>query len=165
MINYFDKVVIKTENLLLLISLILLFIMMLIITFSVIGRSFFNHPFAWSVEFSEYILLYITLLSAPWILRNGAHVKLEMFVDMLPNKTKNVIYVLTLLLSAFACFILSIFSFEYMIDHYIKETVMYKLVQLPKYILYIPIFVGSFVLLLRFIILIGENLLHQIENI
>src|SRR5699024_10882396 len=107
--TYLDKGVTKTENLLLLIYSILLFIMMLIITCSVIGSSFFYHPFAWSVEFGEYILLYITLFSAPWILRNGAHVKLEMFVDTLPNKTKIVIYVLTLLLSAFACFILSIF--------------------------------------------------------
>lgn len=41
---------------------------------------------AWSNEVSEYILYLITLLSAPWLLRAGQHIRVDIVLRALPRR-------------------------------------------------------------------------------
>lgn len=62
-------------------------IMMLGIFVDVILRFFFNKPSGWVVEYAEYSLLYITFLSAAWVLREQRHVKLDLVLERIkPGK-------------------------------------------------------------------------------
>ena len=56
-------------------------IMMLGVFVDVILRFFFNKPSGWVVEYAEYSLLYITFLSAAWVLREQRHVKLDLMLE------------------------------------------------------------------------------------
>ena len=41
---------------------------------------------AWSNEVSEYILYLVTLLSAPWLLRQGRHIRVDILLRALPPR-------------------------------------------------------------------------------
>ena len=49
----------------------------------VVMRYFIGLPTRWVNEFSEYALLWLAFLAAPWVLREEAHVKVEMLTDAL----------------------------------------------------------------------------------
>ncbi len=86
-----DKWVSRLENLFVFLACLLLLTMVAIITLSVAGRFFFNSPFAWTVEVSEYIMLFITFFTASWILKQAGHVQLDLLISKLnANSSKNI---------------------------------------------------------------------------
>ena len=42
--------------------------------------------FPWLLEISEYALFVATFLAAPWVLRQGAHVRVDLLVTSLPKR-------------------------------------------------------------------------------
>src|SRR5215475_6409438 len=42
---------------------------------------------SWSNEVSEYILYLVTLLSAPWLLRRGQHIRVDILLRAVPKRT------------------------------------------------------------------------------
>lgn len=148
--QFVDNWLSRIENIFIVFSSVLLFVMVFIITLSVIGRFFFNSPFAWSVEFSEYIMLYVTMFSVSWILRQSAHVKLEILIDKVTEKTRKLLNLVTNVLGLVACAILTWFASIVTFDYYQRGLIMYKLVHMPEYIVLLPIAIGSLLLTLRF---------------
>ncbi len=51
-------------------------------------RSVLNRPIIWATEIVEYMLLYVTFLATAWLLREGAHVKIELVLDRLNIKPR-----------------------------------------------------------------------------
>jgi TRAP-type C4-dicarboxylate transport system permease small subunit len=70
---------------------VLLFLMMLMICADVLLRNIVLIPrvrgLAWSNEVSESALYLITMLTAPWILRRGQHIRVDIVLVALPQKT------------------------------------------------------------------------------
>ena len=70
---------------------VLLFLMMLMICADVLLRNVVLVPglrgLAWSNEVSESMLYLITLLTAPWILRRGQHIRVDIVLVAIPKKT------------------------------------------------------------------------------
>jgi TRAP-type C4-dicarboxylate transport system permease small subunit len=70
---------------------VLLFLMMLMICADVLLRNVVLIPgmqgLAWSNEVSESMLYLITMLTAPWILRRGQHIRVDIVLVALPKKT------------------------------------------------------------------------------
>jgi TRAP-type C4-dicarboxylate transport system permease small subunit len=69
----------------------LLFLMMLMICADVLLRNVLLIPgmrgLAWSNELSESMLYLITMLTAPWILRRGQHIRVDIVLVAIPKKT------------------------------------------------------------------------------
>ena len=69
----------------------LLFLMMLMICADVLLRNVVLIPglrgLAWSNEVSESMLYLITMLTAPWILRRGQHIRVDIVLVAIPKKT------------------------------------------------------------------------------
>lgn len=67
-----------------------LFIMMLMICADVLLRNVplvkSLHGLSWADEVSEYMLYLITMLSAPWLLRQGRHIRIDIVLRVLPAK-------------------------------------------------------------------------------
>ena len=78
-----------SDGLAVLASLILL-AMMLIICGDVLTRNVaipgFSRGLAWSNEISELMLYAITMLAAPWLLREGRHIRVDILLRALPRK-------------------------------------------------------------------------------
>jgi TRAP-type C4-dicarboxylate transport system permease small subunit len=73
-----------------LVACALLFLMMLMICADVLLRNVALIPglrgLAWSNEVSESMLYLITMLTAPWILRRGQHIRVDIMLVAIPKK-------------------------------------------------------------------------------
>lgn len=55
-----------------------------LIVIDVILRNVARAPLGYSVELSEYTMLFITTLTAPWLLKRGEHVRIDLLLQRLP---------------------------------------------------------------------------------
>jgi TRAP-type C4-dicarboxylate transport system permease small subunit len=60
--------------------------MVVLVTADIILRNTIGTGFAWSNEITEYALYIITLLTAPWLLRRGQHVRIDMLLVIVPAR-------------------------------------------------------------------------------
>src|SRR5256714_11157543 len=66
------------------IAAVTLLAMVTLVTADIILRNAIGIGFAWSNEVTEYALYLITLLTAPWLLRRGQHVRIDMMLVIVP---------------------------------------------------------------------------------
>jgi TRAP-type C4-dicarboxylate transport system permease small subunit len=60
--------------------------MVALVTADIVLRNTLGTGFAWSNEVTEYALYFITLLTAPWLLRRGQHVRIDMALVIVPPR-------------------------------------------------------------------------------
>lgn len=60
------------------------------IVLSVLIRNFGGQPSAWFFVSTEYSLFYLTLLGAPWLVREQGHVYIELLTAALPKRILNI---------------------------------------------------------------------------
>ena len=61
-----------------------LFAMVAVVTGDIVLRNVARGGFLWANEVSEYALYLMTLLTAPWLLRRGAHIRLDLVLMIVP---------------------------------------------------------------------------------
>jgi TRAP-type C4-dicarboxylate transport system permease small subunit len=71
---------------LMLLAAVLVLTMTLMIGADVILRNVGAGGVSWSNEVSEYILYLVTLLSAPWLLRRGQHIRVDIVLRAVPKR-------------------------------------------------------------------------------
>lgn len=65
--------------------------LMISVIISVLMRNSGMQPFAWLFTSGEYGLLYITMLGAPWLVREKGHVHIELVTSALPPRLFRVV--------------------------------------------------------------------------
>jgi TRAP-type C4-dicarboxylate transport system permease small subunit len=65
---------------------LMLLAMVVLVTADIVLRNTLGTGFAWSNEVTEYALYLTTLLTAPWLLRRGQHVRIDMFLVIVPPR-------------------------------------------------------------------------------
>lgn len=68
------------------VAALLLLAMVILVTGDIILRNVANTGFVWANEVSEYALYLITVLTAPWLLRRGQHVRLDLILGAVPRR-------------------------------------------------------------------------------
>jgi TRAP-type transport system small permease protein len=68
------------------VAALLVLAMTLMIGGDVLSRNIGSGGIPWSNEVSEYILYLVTLLSAPWLLRRGQHIRVDILLRVLPPR-------------------------------------------------------------------------------
>jgi len=68
------------------IAAVILLAMVALVTADIVLRNTLGVGFAWSNEVTEYALYIITLLTAPWLLRRGQHVRIDMMLVIVPPR-------------------------------------------------------------------------------
>ncbi len=71
-------------------GLMLIWIMVSVIA-SVVMRNLGLQPFAWLFTSAEYGLLYMTMLGAPWLVREKGHVHIELVTAALPDGPRHML--------------------------------------------------------------------------
>src|SRR6516162_8788057 len=61
---------------------LILLAMVVIVTADILLRNVVGASFSWANEVSEYALYLMTLLTAPWLLRRGQHVRLDIILTI-----------------------------------------------------------------------------------
>jgi TRAP-type transport system small permease protein len=65
---------------------LILLAMVVIVAADIVLRNIMGAGFAWANEVSEYALYLMTLLTAPWLLRRGQHVRLDIILTLVPPR-------------------------------------------------------------------------------
>ena len=70
---------------------LLVLLMVALILFDVISRSFFNAPTVWAFDIVRFALLYATFLGLAPALEKGSHVVVDMFDSLLPKSIRSAV--------------------------------------------------------------------------
>ena len=73
-------------NALAVLAALTLLAMVVVVTGDIILRNLTRTGFPWANEVSEYALYVITLLTAPWLLRRGQHVRIDLILTLFPTR-------------------------------------------------------------------------------
>ena len=68
---------------------------MVLVIINVFSRYFFNAPIAWVEEVATSCFVYTVFVGAAWCLRTRQHVGVDLLVDKLPEKARDVVHLLT----------------------------------------------------------------------
>ena len=136
--------------------------LMVSVIVSVFMRNFGMQPFAWLFTSAEYGLLYMTMLGAPWLVRERGHVHIELVTAVLPEGLRNIISRLVALLCVVVCLVLAYKGFELFITNIQRNDFDVRAYYFPRWLLTItfPLSFGFMVIeFSRFVV--GSELLHS----
>lgn len=128
---------------------------------SVAMRNAGIQPFAWLFTSAEYGLLYMTMLGAPWLVREKGHVHIELVTAMLPDGLRQVVSRLVALLCVLVCVVLAWKGFELCLSNIERNDFDVRAYYFPKWLLTMafPLSFGCMVVeFSRFVF--GRELLH-----
>jgi TRAP-type C4-dicarboxylate transport system permease small subunit len=127
-----------------------LFAMMLVICVDVLLRNVRLIPgvysVAWANEATEYSLYLITLLTAPWLLRQGQHIRVDVFLRMVPPRIAWYCEWLCDLTAFVVCLLIAYASWKATLSSMAINAMVVKTLALPEWWLLAPMQV-CFVLL------------------
>lgn len=147
-----DRHLTSLENLAVTLAGVAVVVMILAVSYGVLGRKVFGLATAWTLEISEYSLLFVTFLAAPWVLRQHGHVNVDVVVTSLSDNWRKRFQVVTYAVAAVATLILFYFSFETTLSYYSRGVILRKVLEIPQWMIIGVIPVGSFLLSLRLIV-------------
>jgi TRAP-type C4-dicarboxylate transport system permease small subunit len=124
---------------------------MLIVCLDVILRYFLNCPIIWGIEICEYILLGIAFFSAPGLLREEEHVKVEIVLYYMKPKSQALLNTITSVLGAVVFFVITWYAAKTTWGHFVRSVPIMKSLRIPMAPLLAVITVGTFLLFIQFV--------------
>ncbi|WP_282605740.1 TRAP transporter small permease [Pelagibius sp. Alg239-R121] len=128
----------------------LILAMSLWITYDVLSRYFFDAASPWAFDLSEYALVWITFLGAPWVLMQDRHVRIEILVEALPVAMQRVLGVLVCLTAIAVCAVLTWRTGIAAIEYLERNIMMPRIWRIPRVWPYCVIPLGCGFLTLAF---------------
>lgn len=115
-------------------------------------RAFFNIPLAWGVEGSQIGLLFITFLSAAWLLKRNKHISVDLVLFRIGPKSRAILNGITSILGAIIVSPLVWYGITVTIDHYRRGIFRTSSLNIPDVIVLWAIPLGSLLLFVQFVI-------------
>ncbi|WP_428667038.1 TRAP transporter small permease [Reyranella sp.] len=106
----------------------------------------------WLIELSEYLLYAGTFLAAPWVLRQGNHVRVDMLFVALPKRLAVRLEQLVDLLGFGISLVLLYYGSAVVSDAWRTDMVAYKTWYVPEWLLFLAIPVGALLLAVEFVL-------------
>jgi len=142
---------------------IVVFAAIVVVVFSqVVSRFVFNAPFSWSEELARYLQVWLILLTSAAVLRKGLHLAVDYAVHSLPAPAKRFLRIVNLGFIIFFLLVVMISG-----SMLIAATLSHKTpaLQLPMWLVYLALPVGSLLMLLETIaLLLKETISRETER-
>lgn len=138
--------------------------LMIAVILSVGMRNLGIQPWAWLFTSTEYALLYMTMLSAPWLVREKGHVHIELVTAVLPPMLRRIVSRGVALACVLVSLILAWKGFDLIQTNIARNDYDVRAYYFPRWILTIsfPICFGLMAVeFSRFVF--GEELMHSGE--
>ena len=141
----------RTLNVLAVVAGILVVGTMLLVTAEVIMRHFFNRPIVWVIEIIQYALVFITFLAAAWLLRKEGHVIMDLLVNRLSAKSRDLANVITSTVAAIMCLVVTWFGIVVGVDYYQIDYIYQGTLTIPSFYLEAVVPLGTLLLSIQFL--------------
>lgn len=125
--------------------------MALWITYEVVMRYVFSSPTIWAGDLSEYTMLWGTFLAGPWLAREGGHVSLDTLTSHLSPRRQRWLGIVASLVSAAVCAVLVWQGVDATVDAFNRGQMIARSWQVPRWLVWSAIPVGSFFMLIEFL--------------
>lgn len=135
-----------------------------ILTCAAVVFRYAGRPIGWSIEVTEYALLYITFLSAPWILRRGEHVRIDVLVENVPRGFQRGFAILGAIIGIASSAAVTYYGAILAYEAYGSGILMLKTLRVPRYLVLGVIPFGTSMLVLQFIRMLGGLLRRADDN-
>lgn len=133
-------------------AVILIYASMLIICIEVlIMRSLLDLTTVWVIEVTSFGLVFITFLSTSWLLKEDAHIKMDLVTSRLKPKARALMDMTTSIVGAILCLVLTVFGFIACLESFKGGTLSQESLRIPFYTLYVVIPLGFLLLTVGFI--------------
>lgn len=127
-------------------------VVVLLICLDIFMRNAGLRSLPWMVEVTEYVLYAGTFLAAPWVLRQGSHVRVDLLLISVPKAVARRIEQLADLCGLIASLVMVYYGTIVMADAYVSKMVQFKALAVPEWILLLPIPIGCSLLALEFLL-------------
>lgn len=104
-----------------------------LVTLNVILRGLGITNFPWLLEVSEYVLYIGTFLAAPWVLRLGAHVRVDLLIGVLPGTAARRVGIAADVLGLLLCLVLARHGWNVTADAFSRGDMMFKELVIPEW--------------------------------
>jgi C4-dicarboxylate transporter DctQ subunit len=131
-------------------------VLAVVVIWGVVLTYVFKSSDIFSVEMSEYLLVFICFLSVPYILREGRHVRVDALVQLLSPKSRWRVELMASILAMSFCALVVWKAAGVTLLNYQRGFRSASLVSLPLWIPYLIITLGFLILTLQYIVVIRE---------
>lgn len=125
------------------------------ITYDVLTRYFLDYSSPWSFDLSEYTLVWVTFLGAPWVLLQDRHVRIELLVDVLPVKVQRILGMIVCVIAILTCAVLAWRTGLAAMQYIDRNVMMPRIWRIPRIWPYSIIPIGSVLLGIAFCLRLG----------
>jgi TRAP-type C4-dicarboxylate transport system permease small subunit len=132
--------------------------LLILVFHEVVVRYALNSPTLFSVEISEYLLVFVAFISAGWVLKEDRHVRMLAVIDLLPEKARLVADILSSVGVMIFCGVLAWKGGQTTIMAFTGDYHSSSLLNFPLWIPYSLIPLGAFILGFQYIIRIGDRI-------
>ena len=129
----------KLLNLLAIAAALTLLAMVVMVTADILLRNLTRTGFAWSNEISEYALYVITLLTAPWLLRRGQHVRIDLVLTLVPLRLAWLMEAVGDIVGFAVCLIMMRYGLKMTLDSALLGSITIKNLVFPEWWLLWPL--------------------------
>jgi TRAP-type C4-dicarboxylate transport system permease small subunit len=147
-LEHFRKVIHRATYSLCVLGMFLAIPLMLITTFDVLGRAFFNKPIPGTLELSEYMLAIIILLGAAYTQQVQGHVGVDFLTSKFSPRGQKICKIITDLASLFIITILAVYGYI----EGIHETAVSDQLRVPQWPFKLLVAVGGFMLWMEILV-------------
>jgi TRAP-type C4-dicarboxylate transport system permease small subunit len=106
----------------------------------------------WLIELSEYLMYAGTFLAAPWVLRQGNHVRVDMLLVALPKRLAIRLEQVVDLIGLAISLVLLYYGSAVVSDAWRSNMVAYKTWYVPEWLIYLAIPSGALLLAIEFVL-------------
>ncbi|MBI3709202.1 MAG: TRAP transporter small permease [Proteobacteria bacterium] len=140
----------------------LLVAMMAVICLDVTLRNLLLPSSSHLFTFTEYALLFVTMLGAPWLMRQKGHVFVEVVVESLPPGPRRVLLRAVAAVSVVACAILAWAALGITIDNFLRAEKDVRSMDFPRWILMASMVFGFTMLAVECVrYVVGRETMHD----
>ncbi|MFL6796686.1 MAG: TRAP transporter small permease [Xanthobacteraceae bacterium] len=125
--------------------------MVVLVAGDVVLRNVSRGGIAWANEVSEYALYLMTLLTAPWLLRRGQHVRLDLLLTVLPPRLAWGVEALGDLLGLAVCLVLIRYGTTMTLESVRLNAVTIKNLVFPEWWLLAPLPIAFLLIAIEFV--------------
>jgi TRAP-type C4-dicarboxylate transport system permease small subunit len=130
---------------------------------NVLFRYFLNRPMQWVIEFSEYSLLFMTYLGTAWVLREGGHVRMDMFVNRLGLRGQALVNSITYFVGGLMCGSLTYYSAYNAWSKFETGIRFESMLRFPMGPIFAVVPIGFFLLFIQFLLMSHRDWNHWRE--
>jgi TRAP-type C4-dicarboxylate transport system permease small subunit len=118
----------------------------------IVFRQFGIASMPWLVEVIEYLMYGGTFLAAPWVLRQGEHVRVDLVLSSVPKRVAVRLEQIVDALGFLVSIVMSYYGTALLIDAYRANFIQFKNLAVPEWILILPLPVGCAMLAIEFVL-------------